>query len=735
MKRKTGFLLLCLALGMLCYGQNDTLSGEAKVVISGNKWEQKLNEVPNKIVKISSRDIALNNPQTAADMMNQTGFIYVQKSQLAGGSPMIRGFATNRVLLVVDGVRMNNAIFRSGNLQNIISIDPLALQSAEVILGPGSLIYGSDAIGGVMDFHTLTPTFIDTSAKTGKITFGGHALARFSSANQEQTYHADFQIASKKWSWIGSITQSTFGDLQMGKHGGYAGYQRPEYVQRINNRDSIVQNNDPRRQLFSGYEQQQIMQKIKYRPVEGIELQYGFYYSGTGTAPRYDRLIEYRNNRLRFAEWNYGPMLWRMHTLQANFLKPGIIFDELKVTLAYQNYEESRIDRQRNSLTRRNQTENVKAWSLNMDAYKTIAKGTLFYGLEWVNNQVNSRGENTNIHTGSVMPTLSRYPDGSRWSSLGVYGLYKVNILPQLTLNTGLRLNRGTAEALLDQELFPLPYNKADINNTALTPSTGLVWRPGTSWQIHGNFSTGFRIPNIDDLGKLFESNPGNIVVPNANLQSEYALSYEIGIAKKMPYRYTFELIGFHTRLNRAIVRRPFRYNGQDSIIFDGVYSQVDALQNIGRATVWGLQAHAAYWFNKNLSLYSTANYITGKETDDTRNEQVALRHAPPFYGNSGVKYWGSHWQAELFSQYNSKMAHENLAPSEQSKTFIYAKDKNNKTFSPAWHTFNLRVGYQWGKYGLNAAWENITNRQYRTYSSGIVSAGSNLILSARISF
>jgi hemoglobin/transferrin/lactoferrin receptor protein len=477
------------------------------------------------------------------------------------------------------------------------------------------------------------------------------------------------------------------------------------------------------------------MQKIKYRPVEGIELQYGFYYSGTGTAPRYDRLIEYRNNRLRFAEWNYGPMLWRMHTLQANFLKPGILFDELKINLAYQNYEESRTDRQRNSNTRRNQTENVKAWSLNVDAYKSIAKGTLFYGLEWVNNQVNSRGENMNIQTGNVTPTLSRYPDGSSWSSLGMYGLYKINLLPQLTLNGGLRLNRGTAEATFDQELFPLPYDKADINNTALTPSTGLVWRPGASWQIHGNFSTGFRIPNIDDLGKLFESNPGNVVVPNGNLESEYALNYEIGIAKKMPHKYTLELIGFHTRLNRAIVRRPFLYNGKDSILFDGVYSQVDALQNIGSASIWGLQAHAAIWFSKNLSLYFTGNFITGKETDEAKNEQVALRHAPPFYGNSGIKYMGSSWQAEFFSQYNSKIGHEDLAPTEQSKTFIYAKDENGNTFSPGWHTFNFRLGYHWKKYGLNASWENITNRQYRTYSSGIVSAGSNLILSARINF
>lgn len=117
------------------------------VVVSFNQWEQKRNEVPNRIQKVDLRDIVLRNPQTAADLLGQSAGIFIQKSQQAGGSPMIRGFAANRVLIVADGVRMNNAIFRSGNLQNIISIDPQAVENAEVIMGPGTILYGSDAMG------------------------------------------------------------------------------------------------------------------------------------------------------------------------------------------------------------------------------------------------------------------------------------------------------------------------------------------------------------------------------------------------------------------------------------------------------------------------------------------------------------------------------------------------------------------------------------------------------------
>ncbi len=146
--------------GLSSFAQNRPLMDTSiksleEVVISFNKWEQNLNEVPNRIMKVDMRDARLRNPQTTADLLAQTGGVFIQKSQLGGGSPMIRGFATNRVLIVADGVRMNNAIYRSGNLQNIISIDPLSIDDAEVIFGPGSLIYGSDAIGGVMDFHSL----------------------------------------------------------------------------------------------------------------------------------------------------------------------------------------------------------------------------------------------------------------------------------------------------------------------------------------------------------------------------------------------------------------------------------------------------------------------------------------------------------------------------------------------------------------------------------------------------
>ncbi|HSF46119.1 MAG TPA: TonB-dependent receptor, partial [Chitinophagaceae bacterium] len=508
--------------------KNDTIQNLETIIVSFNKWEQNLNEVPNKIVGLDMKESRLRNPQTTADLLSSSGAVFVQKSQLGGGSPMIRGFATNRVLIVADGVRMNNAIFRSGNIQNVISIDPLALEEAEVIFGPGSLIYGSDAIGGVMDFHTLEPRF----SQGKKMLSRGSATARYSTANKERTMHADLNLGWKKLSILSSFSYSNFEDQKMGSHGP-ATYLRPEYIQRINNRDSIIKNADPAIQRYTGYQQVNLLQKIAYKINDKTELQYGFTYAGTGDVPRYDRLIQYRQGKLRFAEWYYGPMIWRMHQLQLKTEKANSLFDESRLIVAFQDYNESRIERVRDNSNRTTQAEKVYVYTANWDATKTIGEAQLFYGLEGVHNKVGSKGSLTNINTGGLSPFVSRYPDGSYTSSLAAYMSYKKNLGEKITISSGIRFSQNKLSATFDTTFIKFPYQKAELQQGLPTGSLGMVFRPKKSWQINANISTGYRMPNIDDMGKFFESAPGLITVPNPDLRSEYAWNFELGIAKR----------------------------------------------------------------------------------------------------------------------------------------------------------------------------------------------------------
>ena len=162
----------------------------------------------------------------------------------------------------------------------------------------------------------------------------------------------------------------------------------------------------------------------------------------------------------------------------------------------------------------------------------------------------------------------------------------------------------------------------------------------------------------------------------------------------------------------------------------------MEALQNVAKATVWGLQASVRVYLAKYLSLETHANWISGKETDDENDVQVPLRHAPPFYGTTYLRYQRGKLKAEASAVYNGTIENEDLAPSEQSKADMYAKDDKGRPYSPGWYTLNLKVSYALLQYvTLTAGWENITDQRYRPYSSGIVAPGSNFIGSIRVNF
>src|SRR5215204_4068330 len=184
------------------YGQtNDDTAQKViqldEVVISANKFVEKKKNIAQKIDIVTARQIAATNAQNTGDVLMHTGNVFVQKSQQGGSSPVIRGFEANRVLLVVDGIRMNNAIYRAGHLQNVITVDQNSLERIEVLYGPASTLYGSDALGGVVLMRTKQPKL-----SAGNELFAtGTAFVRYSSANQEKTAHTDISVGGKKFGW------------------------------------------------------------------------------------------------------------------------------------------------------------------------------------------------------------------------------------------------------------------------------------------------------------------------------------------------------------------------------------------------------------------------------------------------------------------------------------------------------------------------------------------------------
>ncbi len=701
-----------------------------QVVVSATRWNQPIRDLPSNISVVSPKQIAFENPQTSADLLGNSGEVFVQKSQMGGGSPMIRGFATNRLLIAVDGIRMNTAIFRSGNLQNVISLDPYSMERAEILFGPGSVIYGSDAIGGVMSFHTLEPRF----SKDDHTYINGNVAGRYSSANNERTGHFDIRLGWKKWASVTSISHSDYDDLKMGRYGPEE-YLRENYVWRVDGMDRIVTNADPLVQRPTGYTQSNIMQKFAYRPNEDWESSYSFHYSATSDYPRYDRLIRERNGIPRSAEWNYGPQIWTMNRLNLTCQKGNTYYDELDLKLAHQFFEESRVDRDFGELLKNKRVEQVQAVSMNLDLNKELVnKRMLYYGLEAVYNDVHSTGKVENIQTGSVSNGPSRYPESS-WSSLGTYLTYQFRLTDRMLMHAGVRYNQYFLKADFDTTHYPFPFTEATINKGALTGSAGVVFNPSPDWAVSTKLSTGFRAPNVDDAGKVFDSEPGSVVVPNPELKAEYAYNAEFNLSKVFGSVAKIDLNAYATYLDNALVRGDYSLNGRDSILYDGQLSQVQAIQNAARAFVYGFQAHAELKLPAGFGLVS--HYNNQKGTEEMKDGSSSpSRHAAPAFGESHLNFSTKKLKLDLYARYNAEVSHNNLNEEEKGKPYLYAKNEAGLPYSPSWYTLNFRFMYQLNDYlNMTAGIENITDRRYRPYSSGIAAPGRNFVISLKTNF
>jgi hemoglobin/transferrin/lactoferrin receptor protein len=702
------------------------------VVISANRWEQKEAEVAYKISQITPEQIQLHNPQTAADLLGVSGEVFIQKSQQGGGSPMIRGFATNRVLLSIDGVRMNNAIFRAGNVQSVISLDPFAIENTEVLFGPNSVIYGSDAIGGVMAFQTLKPKF----ATNDTLSVNGSATARYASANNEFSAHSHVNIGSKRVAYVASFSHNRYQHLRMGTRNSRNEYLRPFYVERSDNVDRIVSNSNPYLQVPTAYNQLNVMQKFRYKASQTWELDYGFHYSETSPYDRYDRHIRYNNAGLpRSAEWRYGPQIWMMNMLSANYQKKTALLDEMYIRLAHQFFEESRIDRNFNNSNQRTRIEKVDAYSLNLDLRKEWnEKHSTFYGAEAVLNRVHSFGTDRNILNQNITRASSRYPN-STWSSYAAYLSHKYKVNRVVQLEAGARYNYYAIDAQFDTTFYKFPFTEANISNGALTGSLGSMIRISENTALRASFSTGFRSPNIDDIGKVFDSEPGAVVIPNPNLKAEYAHNAEIGMRSVLFNSLLVDAAVYYTYLDNALVRRDFQLNNQDSIVYDGTLSRVQAIQNAASAWVYGFQFGIEWKISSKFNFISRFNYQKGEEIMDD-NSVSNSRHAAPFFGVSRLQFKHKKLMLEMNIQYSGEQTFANLNQEERGKPEIYAIDENGNPWSPGWYTINFRCMYSISnRWVVSSGVENMLDLQYRPYSSGLVAPGRNFVMSLRMNF
>ncbi len=704
-----------------------------ETVVSANRVSQARSAVAQQVTVLSSAQIEQVNAQTTADLLHNTGAVFIQKSQQGGGSPVIRGFEASRVLLVVDGVRLNNAIYRSGHLQNIITTDNAVLERVEVLFGPASTVYGTDALGGAICFYTKSPVL---AAAGAGLKTTGNAFFRNGTVNQEKTAHADFSVGGSKWGALTAFTFSDFGDLRMGKKKGFGPFfgKRNFYAARIDGKDSLVINPDPYVQKFSGYRQMNLLEKMVYRPNENSSHTLNIQWSGSTDIPRYDRLTDPGSDGgLNSAEWYYGPQkrLFTAYTFgldQAGWFNGG-----LRATASYQDVEESRHSRSfgKNGLTSR--IEQVRVSGLTVNAQRNWGLQTIDIGVDGQYNYVQSTAFSTDIRNGTVSAASTRYPDGgSQMHSLAAYAVHRWQSRRNAawSFSEGLRVGYSSLQAsFVDTSFFHFPFAAIRQTSPLVSANLGAVWDGLAGWRTAFNLSTGFRTPNVDDLAKVFDSQAGNLlVVPNPDLQPEKTFNADVTITRYITDRLRWENVVWATAFRDAIVTDLFRFNGQEFVAYDGQLTRVAASQNKRAANMWGLHTSLQADVYTDLALYASIAYTYGRILGA---EGSPLDHIPPVYGRAGVRWHTIKATVEGFALFNGqkKIARYNLEGEDNQQ---YAPPGG----MPGWWTLHLRSGYRFNRFlVVQAGIENLLDTQYRVFASGINGPGRNMFATLRVGF
>ncbi len=736
---KTIIAVMAVLWPALAQASTDTTAADSivsktteRIVVSASRWEERASTSSRQIISLTPRDVRNLNPGTSADLLEATGEVYMQRSQAGGGSPRLRGFGANNVLMVIDGVRINNAIYRTGNLQNLIMIDAEVLQEAEVLLGPGSVQYGSDALGGVMVFNTKAPSLSDSGMQ-----ISGSGLLRGAAATAQQTASVDASLATRSFTSSIIVTASRFGDVLSG--GSFPASAptfgaRYWYVERMNDRDTQLVSADPLLQRQSGYDQYNILKKFSYKVDDQWTINASTLYTSTGDIPRYDRLYEQQKGLTtpRFAQWYYGPQTWFLTTTSLAGSNLGKVVEDLVATASYQWYRESRHSRSFGSDVRRDQTETISVVNVNVDGRTRLLpedeECDLYYGFETSLQDATSAAENLNIATNQSSRGITRYPDGgSTYNSYAAYSQLRWMVAPSFIVSGGLRATTVQLRSkITDSSVFVLPYRTIETNPSAVTGSLGFVWKGLDKASVRMNVASGFRAPNIDDIGKVFDSRAGSLIVPNPSLAPMYVTTAEVGMDASPLSWLTLTATYYHSWLRDLMQVGPSTYDGSDSIVYNGVMSAVTSLQNVGGGWIDGVSLGAQVTCS-DVTVDLQASVATGRD-----NNGAVLLHIVPAFGQVRLT-WRPFQGAQLIGEARWSAAWtRSMIPTAEFTLGVHYTDIG----LPSWTVGNIRASYDISRWLIaQASVENIFDLQYRSAGSGISAPGRNIMLALRCRF
>lgn len=673
------------------------------------------------ISRLSSAEVTREAPSNAATLLWRSGEVHIQQSQQGGGSPVLRGFEANRILLVIDGVRMNNAIYRSGHLQNAVTLDPFSLQGVEVFHGAGSVRFGSDALGGVIHYRTRSPRW-DTGVRA-------RSAMSFGSAATSPSLHADVEWNGGRLAVLTSLTHRRYGDLRMGKwrpHGD-GDWGRIPWLLHVRTdggevRDSIADNPDLDLQPGTGYHQTDLVQKVRYgRRDRHVEL--NIQHSTGSDVPRFDRLNDTASPGVpKWAQWAYGPQNRSM--ISARFIGRVRHVGMVAVTGAWQQIDESRRMARFGQQEREVQSEHVEVLSLGVDVDRMIRGWRTSAGFQLSHDAVDSKAWAERRADGMRLenPVLTRYPNGG--SEMGSWAAYTgmARSWNNWSVQAAGRYTRGWLESRFEPQAgVELPFDRVSYARGALTGSSTLRWTPHRRMGLHAVIASAFRNPNVDDVGKV-RAKDGFAILPSDGVAPERLASAEFGGRWSNPDgRLVLSASAFNTRLRDMIVPvdtvlvdgagNPF-----GTIVVEGDTNLVQVNANLGRAGIHGSQWKFSYRGASGWTYRATMNFTRGRDLE----EGAPLSHIPPAFGRCSAERTWDWLTLEGHLMWSGRKAAEDYGPGSTDNLAEALPDGN-----PAWWTLGVDLeGRLTDRMHIALGVHNLLDQHYKVFASGISAPG-----------
>lgn len=648
-----------------------------EINVTAQRFDNPTFESPQPVTVLSRKYIRQTAPRTTPELLMGTTGVFVQKTNHGGGSPIMRGLMGNQVLLLMDGIRLNNAGYRYGPNQYLATVDPLLLERVEVTRGAGSVLYGSDALGGVIQLISKTPGFA-----SGKPTVSANGYGKWMSAGMELTGRGEVELRTDKIAFIGGFSAKNFGDLLAG---GDLGFQRPSAYQERAGDAKLL---------------------IKTSATSVLSASYQHLY-------QYDVPIYYRLAQDNYLKYSFVPQARTLGYVRWEKSAENKWFQSVRVTASLNRSVEGLITQRNKALSFNRNKDVIDTWGAMAEIHSQPETfWQVHSGVEYYRDKVSSRLATVDVQTGNETAKRGNFADGSVMDNLALYTSHVLDF-PKFQITGGVRYNA-----------ISLHIKDETLDNPTIRPGAW-VGHLSATYKIHPNHhlilgaNTGFRSPNLDDVSKLGNVEANVFETPNANLSPEKTFTIEGGYKFRSQW-FSGSVLAYHTNLTNQIVRVKSSFNGDT--LYQGI--RVYTKTNSSESLLYGGEAEAEVKIVSSLVAFGSATYTYGQ--DESKKEP--MRRIPPLFGRAGVRVSFKGFQGRAEYVFAGKQ--DRLADGDKSDVRISSRLVNNAT--PAWNVVNVYAGYTFRKLEFNLGLQNLLDQEYRMHGSGVDGVGRSLWIAIR---